>query len=117
MHDACVNFVDARVYNEYCLRGFYWLQSVINEAELYRDWNILHTTNKRQEGSLAMVSCDKSVGKQPLTDICLANLLISAECDFCVGTLGSNWNCLINDLRLANARFEAGFITLNFKEW
>ena len=112
-----LSFVDACVYNEYCWRSFSWLQSVIKEAELYRDWNVLHTTNKRQEGRLAMVAYEKSVGKQVLTDISLANLLISAECDFFVGTLGSNWNRLINELRLTNGRFKAGYITLNFMEW
>lgn len=98
-------------------QSFYWVQSVINEADLYRNWIFMHTTNKRQEGSLAMVAYEKSVGKQLLMDLSLANLLISAECDYFVGTLGSNWNRLINELRLTNGRFKAGYITLNLKEW
>ena len=58
-----------------------------------------------------------AIGKQTLLDASFANLLISAECDYFVGTLGSNWNRLINELRLTNGRFKAGYISLNYGEW
>ena len=93
-------------------------QTVVNEAkEHYREWKFLYTDNVRQVGGTSMPNYEKAIGKQQLLETSLANLLISAECDYFIGTLGSNWNRLINELRLTNGRLRAGYVTLNFDEY
>ena len=94
------------------------MQTVVTEAkEHYNEWIFLYTNNVRQVGETAMLKYELAVGRQRLLETSLANLIISAECDYFIGTLGSNWNRLINELRLTNGRFKAGYITLNFDEY
>ena len=94
------------------------MQTVVTEAkEHYNEWRFLYTKNVRQVGGTLMSEYERAVGKQRLLEMSLANLIISAECDYFIGTLGSNWNRLINELRLTNGRFKAGYITLNFNEY
>ena len=90
---------------------------MVNEAKEYNEWKFLYTGNKRQLGATSMFEYEMDIGEQALLDASFANLLISAECDYYVGTLGSNWNRLINELRLTNGRFKAGYIALNNGEW
>ena len=93
------------------------MQTVVDEAKDYSAWTFLYTRNKRQLCTTKMKDYELSIGKQGLLDVSFANLLISAECDYFIGTPASNWNRLINELRLTNGRFQAGYITLNFGEW
>ena len=51
-----------------------------------------------------------------IVEISLANLLIAAQCDYFIGSLGSNWNRLINELRLTSGRLKAGYLGLNMAE-
>ena len=111
----CLNIHDVHLSNH---RQCCYTQTVINEAkEHYKEWRFFYTDNVRQVGGTMMAIYEKSVGKQVLVEKSLANLLTSAECDYFVGTLGSNWNRLINELRLTNGRLRAGYVTLNMGEY
>lgn len=92
-------------------------QMVVKEAkDHHKGWNFLYTNNKRQVGVTTMTNYELAVGRRRLVETSLANLLISAECDYFIGVLGSNWNRLINELRLTNGRWKAAYIALNFDE-
>ena len=92
------------------------VQSVVDEAETFGSWIFVFSNIKRQVGSMAMSDYEQLVGIRKLLDHSFANLLISSECDYFVGALGSNWNRLINELRLTNGRFKAGYISFNYRE-
>ncbi|GBG77451.1 hypothetical protein CBR_g23900 [Chara braunii] len=47
----------------------------------------------------------------------LVNLIISSECDYFVGSLGSNWGRLVNEMRMTNGRFFRKFIAVNYAMW
>eukprot|EP00850_Spirogloea_muscicola_P008368 SM000044S16015 [mRNA] locus=s44:523378:526184:- [translate_table: standard] len=47
-------------------------------------------------------------------DMSFANLMVQAEADYFIGTLGSNWDRLIDELRKTNGRLSAGYIALNW---
>lgn len=62
-----------------------------------------------------MYQYEKDVGLETLVGISFVNLIISSQCDYFVGPLGSNWNRIINELRLTNGRLKAGYLT--FAGW
>ncbi|CAI5494373.1 unnamed protein product [Closterium sp. Naga37s-1] len=92
------------------------LQSVINEAAmpLYAGWTFLYAANGRlPEGALDPHAYDTL--QSPAAS--LASLLIAAQCDVFLGSLGSNWSRLINELRATNGRLYNGFVAMNLGEW
>lgn len=93
------------------------VQTVIDDAGRYKDWTFLYTKIKRQVGSTAFNTYEKDAGLEQITGSSFVNLLIASQCDYFVGTLGSNWNRLINELRLTSGRLQASYMTLNNNEW
>eukprot|EP00897_Mesotaenium_endlicherianum_P002158 jgi/Mesen1/1970/ME000147S01060 len=94
------------------------MQEVVDDANKYRQFSFLYSKNARQNGATSIFNYERSVGYEELVGGSFANLLISAESDYYVGTLGSNWCRLINELRLTNGRFKCGYISLNnYDEW
>eukprot|EP00850_Spirogloea_muscicola_P020327 SM000212S06920 [mRNA] locus=s212:186294:189231:- [translate_table: standard] len=47
-------------------------------------------------------------------DLSFVNLLVQSQADYFVGTLGSNWDRLVDELRKTNGRLRSGFIALNY---
>ncbi|CAI7819296.1 unnamed protein product, partial [Closterium sp. NIES-53] len=94
------------------------MQSVIEEAkEQHRDWTFLFTQNPRQEGAMTMHEYEAAVGADVLVGLSFVNLIIASQCDYFVGTLGSNWNRLIDELRCTNGRLFSGYLALNHGQW
>ncbi|CAI5486018.1 unnamed protein product [Closterium sp. Naga37s-1] len=92
------------------------VQSVINEAAtpLYAGWNFLYAANGRlPEGALDPHEYDAL--QSPAAS--LASALIAAQCDSFIGSLGSNWSRLINELRATSGRLYSGFVAMNLGEW
>ncbi|CAI5462560.1 unnamed protein product [Closterium sp. Yama58-4] len=92
------------------------MQSVINEAAtpLYAGWTFLYAPNGRlPEGALDPHAYDAL--QSPAAS--LASLLIAAQCDAFIGSLGSNWSRLINELRATSGRLYSGFVAMNLGEW
>ncbi|CAI5983457.1 unnamed protein product, partial [Closterium sp. NIES-64] len=95
-------------------------QSVIDATSLYPDWTFFYSNNTRQSDISAPQQ--EQQGEEVLwaydseqsVAVSFASLLIAAQCDFFVGSLGSNWSRLINELRSTNGRLLAGFLALNF---
>lgn len=94
------------------------VQSVIDQTELFPDWTFLYTRLKRQsaqdESSFEYM---KEAGLEVEIGSSFANLMIASEADYFVGVLGSNWNRLLNELRLTNGRLRTKYFALNFDEW
>ncbi|CAI5997212.1 unnamed protein product [Closterium sp. NIES-64] len=91
-------------------------RAVINEAAtpLYAGWTFLYAANGRlPEGALDPHAYDAL--QSPAAS--LASLLIAAQCDVFIGSLGSNWSRLINELRATNGRLYNGFVAMNLGEW
>ncbi|CAI5470064.1 unnamed protein product [Closterium sp. Yama58-4] len=94
------------------------MQSVVEEAkEQHRDWTFLFTQNPRQEGTMTMHEYEAAVGADVLVGLSFINLIIASQCDYFVGTLGSNWNRLIDELRCTNGRLFSGYLALNHGQW
>ncbi|CAI5482750.1 unnamed protein product [Closterium sp. Yama58-4] len=94
------------------------MQSVVEEAkEQHRDWTFLFTQNPRQEGTMTMHEYEAAVGADVLVGLSFVNLIIASQCDYFVGTLGSNWNRLIDELRCTNGRLFSGYLALNHGQW
>ncbi|CAI5486116.1 unnamed protein product [Closterium sp. Naga37s-1] len=77
-------------------------------------WSFFYSSNARQQeavGGLREYEWAQSVA------VSLASVLIAAQCDYFVGSLGSNWSRLMNELRSTNGRLGAGFIADNVEEW
>ena len=64
-----------------------------------------------------MIAYEKEVGMEQEVSSSFANLIIASQCDFFVGVLGSNWNRLINELRLTGGKKRASYMALNNGEW
>lgn len=95
---------------------FYFLKEVIDATVNHKSWDFLYTNNPRQSGALPMISYEEDYGLHNVTVLSFVNLIISSQCDFFVGVLGSNWNRLINELRLTNGRLNSGMVALNYDE-
>eukprot|EP00850_Spirogloea_muscicola_P016746 SM000138S00053 [mRNA] locus=s138:265309:267479:- [translate_table: standard] len=84
-------------------------QQVIAETQRFGRWRILYTTCRGKVSSI-MMYFETMGGLALMKGQPFANLLIASKCDYFVGVLGSNWNRLINDLRLTNGRQLNGYI-------
>ncbi|CAI7853480.1 unnamed protein product [Closterium sp. NIES-54] len=94
------------------------MQTVVDEAvSRFQDWIFLFTKVQRQTGNKFFYSYEQSAGPGAVTAASFVNLIIASECDFFVGALASNWNRLINELRLTNGRYRSGYLALNHAEW
>eukprot|EP00850_Spirogloea_muscicola_P001267 SM000004S15137 [mRNA] locus=s4:1424409:1426561:- [translate_table: standard] len=92
-------------------------QQVIDETQRFGRWRFLYTDVPRQSlFNVSMMEYETMGGLALMTGQAFANLLIASECDYFVGVLGSNWNRLINELRLTNGRQLNGYIALNNRE-
>ncbi|CAI5504427.1 unnamed protein product [Closterium sp. Naga37s-1] len=91
--------------------------SVVQQSRAYKDWTFFYTRNKRQTGATAMVAYEQDAGVELLVGVSFANLIIASECDYFIGPLKSNWNRLINGLRMTNGRMNRGYAALNFGGW
>jgi hypothetical protein len=91
-------------------------QPVVDEAANYSAWTMLYSKLPRQNDSMRFYEYERHVGLMKMVDTSFVNLIISAECDYFLGTLGSNWNRLINELRLTNGRLSSGYLSLNYGE-
>ncbi|CAI7829585.1 unnamed protein product [Closterium sp. NIES-53] len=89
-------------------------QSVINETAHYPDWHFLFATNARQPSDSER---NREYDTAQSVAASLASALIAAQCDVYVGSLGSNWSRLINELRATSGRLYAGFVAMNLGEW
>eukprot|EP00270_Netrium_digitus_P007200 TRINITY_DN2097_c0_g1_i1.p1 TRINITY_DN2097_c0_g1~~TRINITY_DN2097_c0_g1_i1.p1 ORF type:complete len:571 (+),score=115.59 TRINITY_DN2097_c0_g1_i1:46-1713(+) len=100
---------------------FVWLstemESVVAETSKWKDWKFFYTANPRQEGASRFRDYETEAGVADIVEVSWTNLLLAAQCDCFVGALGSNWNRLINELRLTGGKLKAGYITLNNAEW
>ncbi|GJP55437.1 hypothetical protein CLOM_g14385, partial [Closterium sp. NIES-68] len=100
---------------------FVWIstemQSVIDQSAQFKDWTFFYSQNERQEGATRLIDYERKCGLAQLVGVSFANLLISSDCDYYVGVLGSNWNRLINEMRATNGRVFAGYVTINLGEF
>ncbi|CAI7861250.1 unnamed protein product, partial [Closterium sp. NIES-53] len=88
-------------------------QANVDRAADQPSWTFFYSSNARQQdaaGSLRQYERDQSVA------VSFASVLIAAQCDYFVGSLGSNWSRLMNELRSTNGRLLAGFVAVNFGE-
>lgn len=94
-------------------------QAVVDDAARYSKlgWRFFFTNTPRQNGTTHMSDYAQHAGMATFTGVSMANLLIASECDFFVGTLGSNWNRLINELRCTSGRLQAGYVALNYGQY
>ncbi|GJP49946.1 hypothetical protein CLOM_g9104, partial [Closterium sp. NIES-68] len=88
-------------------------QANIDQTKEHPSWSFFYSSNARQgaAGSLRQYERDQSVA------VSLASVLIAVQCDLFVGSLGSNWSRLMNELRSTNGRLLAGFVADNVEEW
>ncbi|CAI5487063.1 unnamed protein product [Closterium sp. Naga37s-1] len=93
------------------------MQSVVEQTALFPDWTFYYSRLPRQGAREAMANYSTATGLATVVGASFANLLIASECDYFVGTLGSNWNRLINELKSTNGRLFSGYVSLNFGEW
>eukprot|EP00850_Spirogloea_muscicola_P002972 SM000011S19150 [mRNA] locus=s11:1118816:1121470:- [translate_table: standard] len=116
-----------------------WLASMLGsvleeaEADYTPRWTFLSTrqrrlTRKEEEGDFddipsTPVASDASPeaaaeaaawALKSSVDLSFVNLLVQSQADYFVGTLGSNWDRLVDELRKTNGRLRAGFIALNY---
>eukprot|EP00850_Spirogloea_muscicola_P016738 SM000138S00045 [mRNA] locus=s138:276673:278849:+ [translate_table: standard] len=92
-------------------------QQVIDDSQRFGKWRFLYTEVQRQSSfNVSMVEYEETGGLEIMTGQAFANLLIASECDYFVGVLRSNWNRLINELRITNGRQLNGYIALNNQE-
>ncbi|CAI5527653.1 unnamed protein product [Closterium sp. Naga37s-1] len=88
------------------------VQSVIDETSDFPSWTFFYTNASRVQSAQQMKDEQESA-QQPIANI-FANLLITAECDYFIGSLGSNWNRLIDELRSSNGRLYSGLVSFTF---
>lgn len=87
------------------------MQSVVDDTRLYPAWEFLYTNTSRIFGA------DRIPDARENVDHAFVNLMLSAEADYFVGALGSNWNRLIDELRKTlMGRLRAGHISFNIAE-
>lgn len=87
------------------------MQSVVDDSAGYDAWTMLYTRVPRMLGKQGMSEFEASAGVRVSVENALVNLLISVECDYFIGALGSNWPRIINELRLTNGRQRRGYVT------
>ncbi|CAI7909718.1 unnamed protein product, partial [Closterium sp. NIES-53] len=89
-------------------------QAVIDSLASYRDWTFLYSSNVRQA---ATANNTREYDDKQSVAASFASLLIASQADVFIGTLGSNWSRLMNELRSTNGRLFNPFIALNDGEW
>eukprot|EP00850_Spirogloea_muscicola_P016023 SM000127S26639 [mRNA] locus=s127:156845:159386:- [translate_table: standard] len=78
-------------------------KAIIRQTSEHNGWLFWHTSEPR---NLQDAAPDITV------DAAFANLLISIECDYFIGSLRNPWNQLINELRVTGGRVRRGFLAL-----
>ncbi|CAI5494377.1 unnamed protein product [Closterium sp. Naga37s-1] len=89
-------------------------QAVIDSLNSYHEWTFLYSSNARQ--ATTSNNTREYDDKQSVA-ASFASLLIASQADVFIGTLGSNWSRLMNELRFTNGRLFNTFIALNDGEW
>ncbi|CAI5486016.1 unnamed protein product [Closterium sp. Naga37s-1] len=89
-------------------------QAVIDSLASYREWTFLYSSNTRQSSSS---NNTREYDDKQSVPASFASLLIASQADVFIGTLGSNWSRLMNELRSTNGRLFNTFIALNDGEW
>ncbi|CAI5474325.1 unnamed protein product [Closterium sp. Yama58-4] len=89
-------------------------QAVIDSLASYHEWTFLYSSNTRQA---ATANNTREYDDKQSVAASFASLLIAAQADVFIGTLGSNWSRLMNELRSTNGRLFNKFIALNDGEW
>lgn len=93
------------------------MQSVVNATAEYKDWKFLYTDVPRQSGNTRMFLFEREFGVEQRVGDSFVNLIVASQCDLFVGVLGSNWNRMINALRLTGGRLKSTYMTLNNAEF
>ncbi|CAI5485998.1 unnamed protein product [Closterium sp. Naga37s-1] len=89
-------------------------QAVVDAAKHYTRWRFHVTDFPRQAVGESMDAYDARVGEQRATDNAFVNLLVSADAPFFVGTMGSTWSVLIDNLRVAGrGKARVGMLSVN----
>ncbi|CAI5997224.1 unnamed protein product, partial [Closterium sp. NIES-64] len=88
--------------------------AVIDSLTSYREWTFLYSSNARQASSS---NNTREYDDKQSVAASFASLLIASQADVFIGTLGSNWSRLMNELRSTNGRLFNTFIALNDGEW
>ncbi|CAI5462525.1 unnamed protein product [Closterium sp. Yama58-4] len=107
-----------RVRRQFPYADSVWLstemQAVVDAAKQYTRWRFHVTDFPRQAAGETMDAYDARVGEQRATDNALVNLLVSADAPFFVGTMGSTWSVLIDNLRGAGrGKARVGMLSVN----
>ncbi|CAI5512925.1 unnamed protein product [Closterium sp. Naga37s-1] len=92
------------------------MEDVVQEATrlLSPRWDVKYTRFPRQgAANISMKSYESDVGVGPTSDNAFVNLVLAAEADLFVGTLGSTWSVLIDNLRVTGGKERAGFLSVN----
>eukprot|EP00850_Spirogloea_muscicola_P004963 SM000022S07177 [mRNA] locus=s22:287365:290115:- [translate_table: standard] len=93
------------------------MQSVVDAAKVVKGWTVFATEFPRLTNlSLSVQDYEQSVGLADAVGNAFVNLVIASECCYFIGTLASNWNRLINELRLTGGKLKRGFLTLDYSE-
>eukprot|EP00850_Spirogloea_muscicola_P006790 SM000033S12311 [mRNA] locus=s33:74226:76143:+ [translate_table: standard] len=110
------------------------LTSVLDKAhETYAaDWSFYFTKQRRLQGDEEGGDFDDIPPSLELTpkqaveeakwalktsvDMSFVNLLVQSQADYFIGTLGSNWDRLIDEMRKTNGRLRRGYISLNYAQ-
>eukprot|EP00850_Spirogloea_muscicola_P010629 SM000063S20019 [mRNA] locus=s63:349600:351629:+ [translate_table: standard] len=110
------------------------LTSVLDKAhEMYAaDWSFYFTKQRRLQGDEEGGDFDDIPPSLELTpeqaveeakwalktsvDMSFVNLLVQSQADYFIGTLGSNWDRLIDEMRKTNGRLRRGYISLNYAQ-
>ncbi|CAI7771188.1 unnamed protein product, partial [Closterium sp. NIES-54] len=94
--------------------SYVWLntesQAVIDGIAKYKDWVFIYSKNARQDSS---TKDTRQYDDAQSVAISFASVLISAQSDYFIGTLGSNWSRLMNELRSTSGRLFYPFIAMN----
>ncbi|CAI5524460.1 unnamed protein product [Closterium sp. Naga37s-1] len=86
------------------------MESVMAAAETFPDWTFLYASSSRAT-DVEQMKQQQFSGQQPIAEI-FANLLITSESDYFIGSLGSNWNRVIDELRSTGGKLFGGLVTL-----
>ncbi|CAI5494392.1 unnamed protein product [Closterium sp. Naga37s-1] len=90
------------------------MQAVVDATKHYTRWRFHATDFPRQAAGESMDAYDARVGEQRATDNAYVNLLVSADAPFFVGTMGSTWSVLIDNLRVAGrGKARVGMLSVN----
>lgn len=88
---------------------------VVEAVEQEPWWRVYYTKEKRMREGDEEPWNTHEANREEL-DLAVANVLMAAEADYFVGTLGSNYDRLIDELRRTGGRLKAGYIALNYDQ-